>query len=84
MLVCAFISQACIIQYKAPTCIDDIWIHLIELGEGAEANDAVLALQADVDVLGDEIAGEHWQSDPQIHKHAVLSRCHGSSELEGW
>ena len=68
--------------FLLPTGIDNVWIDLIELGKGAEADDAVFTLQPDIDVLGDEIAGQHRQAYAQVYVHAILEKYNMRALLE--
>eukprot|EP00053_Salpingoeca_punica_P009774 m.88012 g.88012 ORF g.88012 m.88012 type:complete len:585 (-) comp15157_c0_seq1:214-1968(-) len=52
--------------------VDQVSVLFARLGEGAKAQDAVLAVQDDVHALGDKVAGQHGHTNAEVGVHAVL------------
>ena len=52
--------------------IDQVGVHLVLVGEGADAQHAVLALQPHLDVVGHEVGHQRRDADAEIHIEAVL------------
>lgn len=59
--------------------VDEVSILKALLGVRAEAENAILGLQLNLDFRSDEAGGEHWHADTQVGVHAVLELLGGAA-----
>src|SRR6185436_11498754 len=67
--------------YRLLAGVDEVGVHLILIGERTHAEHAVLALQADVDAVGDVVRDQRRNADAEVDVIAVAqlfrrARCH--------